>query len=428
MNIELTNLGSCKRNLTVEIPADVAQQEFDKISQKYVKLAMVPGFRPGKAPLSIIKRRFYREIKAEVIQESVDKYFKEAVDNKNLKPVSEPQFDKIEFEPGSPLTFQVTFEILPEINISDYKGLEISLKKKPEVTDERIEEVIARRREQAATYVPIKDRAVRRGDLVTMNVFAKVEGQEENELVEKDISYEIGDEGFHPVFAEKLEGLNAGDETSFTIDYEPSHPDSRLAGKKVAYRVQIVEAKEKILPDVNDDFARDLGEFENLQQLKESIRKSLQEMIDKTYREEATEQLLKRLREKYTFDVPEALVNQQLKGIVKNVAYRLHAQGIDTKSANIDWEKVVQENQQKAITDVQNLLIVDDIAKKEHIDASDEEVDRELEGIAKASGVSVEALRAGYQKEGGLKGLKEDLRFKKALDFIYQHAKIITGE
>lgn len=427
MDVAVTDITNCKKSLSIVIPADVAELEFQRRTQALAKVVRLPGFRPGKAPANLIKQRFYKELKGEVVHELVEARLPELIEGKGLNPISQPVVDKLDFELGSPLTLQVSFEVWPEINLSEYMGVTIHVKKSPEITEEEVSKVLEHYREEAATFVPVDDRAIQEADLISAHIVSTHTVSNKTILLhEEDATFTIGDSRVHRSFSENLTGLKPGDEKEFSIEYNNLYADKRLAGKTVLHKIRVLDVKAKQLPEINDDLAKDAGQYETLEQLKESIRTQLREKAQRSIEEEAKERMLDQLIEKAPFDVPDVLVQDRLQAMMYDLARVLSRQGIDVKHTEINWKKVAEEQKPRAVKEVQRSLVLDQIAKKEHIEILPAEVDMELSRIAKASSTSVEVVRATYQQKNRLEDVKSELRLKKALDFVYQHAKLIN--
>ncbi|MBI1745568.1 MAG: trigger factor [Acidobacteria bacterium] len=429
MDVAINDISECKKCLSIVIPADVAEGEYNRRTQERAKTIRLPGFRPGKAPATIIKQRFHKEIKNEVVHELVGTRLSEVIEGKGLRPISQPVVDKLEFEIGSPLTLQISFEVWPEINLPDYTGLTIKVKKTPEITEEEMSKVLEHYREEAVTFVLADDRPVKEGDLLNVHLTAMYEHRGKMIIVkDEDGTFTVGDSRISPAFSEQLIGVKAGDEKEFSITYNELHADKRLAGKTIIHKVKIHDVKIKQLPEINDDLAKDVGQHETLEQLKESIRRDLRERGQHAVEDECREQLVEQLLENNPFDVPDVAVNQRLQAILHDLARLLGQQAVDIKQTAIDWKKVAEDQRPRAVKDVQRSLMLEQIAKKEGLDVLPAEVDMELSRIAKVSGTSLEVVRATYQKQDRLEPLEQELRLKKALDFMYRHAKLINDQ
>lgn len=424
MSVEVNHITACKKSLNIEVPVEVVDAAFAEVTQKYAKGIRLPGFRPGKVPPNIIKQRFAKEIKAEIVHDFVEKYTKEAIQSTGLNPISQPVVDPPELESGKPFKFSATFEIWPEITVNDYLEMPISVKKEFEITDEEIQGVLRHYQAAAATVVPVEDRVVKDGDLVTLDLRGVYMENSKERTFEETGTIEVGGERVHPGLSENVRGLKVGEEKELTIDYPADYRDRRVAGKSIRHTLKVVEVKETVLPEINDEFAKDVSSFENLEQFRADIKKELQEQARKDAEEEAKGELLKRLAEQNPIEVPEVLISAQLKAILGEARQVVKQQMARAEQEKFDWNKFAEAQRPRAVQEVQHILILDYICKREGLEVLPAEVDMELGRTAKALGMSMEALRARYEKEGRLEELMDKLKYKKALDFIYQHAKI----
>lgn len=424
MEIEVTDAGACKKNLVIELPAEEAAREFERISQRLAKVAKVPGFRPGRAPVNIVKRRFYQEIKSELIHDLLHKSYKQAIEQRQLEPISEPTLEKVEFDLGAPLRLELSFETLPEIEIEDYRGLEVKIEEQA-VGEAEVDAELERLREQLAIFVPVEGRPVREGDLVSLDVEGSYAEGKAQVIAEKGRAYRVSRGELHEVFLENLVGAERDEQREFTVSYPADYPDARLAGKSVAYKVKVVEIKEKQLPELNDELAKDAGDYASLDELRGAIRRQLEERSRRQSEKEAREKLLGILLERHRFEVPETLVGEQLRGMMRQLAATMARHGIDPKQIN--WNKVASEYMPLAEREVRSALLLKHIAKREGIEVSDQELEREFQRMAAESQLSVEEIEASYSRNDRMERLRERLRDKKALDFIFENAKIIKG-
>ncbi len=422
MTVEIVEVNSCKRNLAVEIPSDELNQEMDKIAQEYARNAKVPGFRPGKAPLSIIRQRYGSDLVKDATQKIIERCWKEALEEHKLQPLAQPIVENLNNKPGSPLKFTLSFEIRPELEVKDYKGLSVDLAP-PEAPEEELTKTIESMREQHAQFAPI-DGEAQDGHYVSLTVDSQVEGGKS--MHEEDVTLVIGHPQTNTDFSENLRGARSGETRSFEISYPDDYRRKVFAGKKIRYTALIKDIKEKQLAEVNDDFAKDLG-YENLETLKNKVRDDLVTQAKQNAEKKARETLLDSIVQRHTLDVPECMVQDELESHVQRVANSLAYQGIDINQTSIDWKKVFDEERPRAEQSVRRSLILDAIARQEGIEVSDQEIDAELQKIVEGTKKSAAALRAQLEKEERIHSYREHLREDKALDFIYRNANISGG-
>jgi len=428
---------TCKREIELEIPAENVQKATEKVARDIARIARIPGFRPGKAPVTLVRRRFADDIQGEVVQSLVPEYLEKALDEKKLVPVTRPEVDKVEFKEGEPLRFRAVFEVLPEFQLGDYKNLAIQVDE-VEVGDAQVDKAIEEMRERAATFVPVEGRPAQDGDHVLIKlsgVPARLpDGQAAGgDPVQADnILVNIGAEETLGAFTENLRGANTGDTRQFEAKYPDDYPDQKLAGKTYNYSVEVQGIKEKKLPELNDEFAKDAtgdpgaeaNRIATLDELRKKIREGLDHEKEHRQRDEAREKILAELVKQHDFPVPEALIEGQMDTRLERMARSLAAQGVDPRAVNVDWVSLRRRQRDSAVNDVKAELLLDRIATAENIDANDEDVEKEIATLAEQSGESATALRARLTKQGALDRMKSKLRSEKTIDWLYRTARI----
>ncbi len=415
---------TCRRELDLEIPADEVSKALERVAKEFARIARVPGFRPGKAPISLIRRRFADDIKGEVLQTLVPERVEKAVAEQKLTPVSQPQVDKLDFIEGQPLKFRAVFEVLPEFDLGDYKGLEIEMPAMG-ITEEDVTKTLENMRERAAAFAPVEGRAIENGDFAQVKLLGTPDGGGDP-LRADSVLCHIGAEETMEPFNENLRGANVGDHKNFDVQYPSDYPDAKLAGKKYHYAVEVLGIKTKKLPELNDDFAKDVSDSATLEDLKTKVREGLEHQLDHKHKELLHEKVLAALVKLHDIPVPQALVEHQMDVRLERVVRSLAAQGVDPQAVNVDWVTLRRRQEDRAKDDVKAELIVDRIASAENIDVTAEDTDRELEHLAGHGNESAEALRARLTKQGTLDRIKAKLRSDKTLDWLAQHAKIKT--
>jgi len=415
---------SCRRELELEIPAEEVSKASEKVAKEFAKMARVPGFRPGKAPISLIKRRFAEDIKNEVLQNLVPETVEKAVAEQKLTPVSQPQVDKLEFKEGEPVKFRASFDVLPEFTLADYKKLEIEM---PEMnlTDEDVNKALAEMQQRAAAFTPVEGRSVENDDFVQVKLHGAPEGGGDPLDAESVLCHVGAEETMEP-FNENLRGANVGDHKDFDVNYPTDYPDAKLAGKLFHYSVDVLGVKTKKLPELNDEFAKDVSDATSLDELKTKIKESLEHERDHRQKDLQREKVIGELVKLHNFPVPESLVEHQMDVRLERVVRSLAQQGVDPRAVNVDWVTLRKRQEERAKDDVKAELVIDRIATEEKIDVTDEEVDHELEHMAGHSGESAEVLRARLTKQGALDRMKAKLRSDKTIDWLAQNASVKT--
>jgi trigger factor len=421
---DASGAATCRRELDLEIPADEVTKKLESVAKEFARVARVPGFRPGKAPVSLIRRRFADDIKGEVVQSLVPERVEKAVSEQKLTPVSQPQVEKLDFTEGQPLKFRAVFEVLPEFDLANYKDLDLEMPAM-DVTDDDISKEIETLCERAAAFAPVEGRPAENGDYVQLKIMGSPEGG--GEPIQADsVLCHIGAEETMEPFNENLRGANTGDHKNFDVAYPADYPDAKLAGKIYHYAVEVLGIKNKKLPELNDEFAKDVSDAATLDELKTKIREGLEHQRDHKHKELLREKVLAAVVKLHDFPVPESLVQHQMDVRLERVVRSLAAQGVDPRAVNVDWVTLRSRQQERASDDVKAELIVDRIATAENIDVTDEEVNHELEHAASHSGESAAAIHARLTKQGTLDRMKAKLRSDKTLDWLAQNSRIRT--
>ncbi len=414
---------STKREIEVEIPADAVARETDTLIQKYQKLARLPGFRRGHVPATVIRQRFSEDIKSDVVEALVPRYFRQEADKLGLTPVSQPRVTDLHVHDGEPLRFKASFEVMPAINVDGYKELRAE---KPQiaVTDQEVEESLNSLREQHATFSSIEGRSLADGDFAQVSLNGEPKDGEGKPVHMDDILVEIAGKNTMPEFTENLRGAAAGDERTFEVTYPQDTSDQRLAGKTFTYTVKVLGLKQKALPELNDQFAKELGEeFTTLDQVRQRIREGMEAERKHSAEHAAKDKLVEELVKRNDFEVPEALVERQIDVRLERGLRALAAQGMrpeDLKKMDLNRLRAGQRDQ--ALQEVKASLLLEKVAEEEHIEVSDEEIGREIEALAQQSKQTPEAIRARLTRDGALDRIRLRIRSEKTLDFLYHQS------
>jgi trigger factor len=434
MKTELIDVSPTRKEIKIEIEPAQVRSAYDRISKEYGKAAKVPGFRPGHAPTSVIRTRYKSEIRSEVLRELLPEAVNDAIIENSLNVLGEPnvQLDNteaLEHFGEQPLTVKVEVEILPDVTLNTYKGLEATRRKRP-ISDADVDQMIDNLRDASASLQPVEDRASELGDTVTVNARGNyVEQPEEEEIKVNDIEIILGGPGVQQEFTDNLIGVRADDTRSFVVDYPADFSSQPLAGKKVEYTTEVSAVRRKELPELDDEWVKSLGgEFESVDVFKDKVREDLEARAgfesDRNLRDEVMRQLL----DAHRFEVPQSLVDQQTQNRLEGVARQMIGRGVDPRSPEIDWERARAELQTQAEEDVRATMLLERIAETENVSVSDEEVEAEIQALATASRQSVEQVRAALTKDGGERSIAHRLRNRKALDLLIENATITEGE
>jgi trigger factor len=424
VSLEIVDISGCKKNLVAEVPVQQVEEELGQLARKYAQRAKVPGFRPGKVPLSVVKQRYSAELRSDVTQEIISRTWKQAVAERGLEPLSEPVVEKVEADPGLPLKFVVSFEVAPKIEVTDYKGVAATLAPAA-VKDEDVTVALEHFREEHAQFIPVENDEVKDGHFVTATLDGEFEGGGKP-IHEEDVTLSVGAPQTNREFSENLQGARIDEERSFDVAYPEDYHQKRLAGKRVHYRIKVKDIKKKQLPELNDDFARDIGAA-GLEELRGKIRDEMVTKAKQAAEEKAREMILDQIVQRLSFDVPESLVREELEDNARRIAANLARQGIDVSKTSIDWKKTFDEERPSAEKAVRRRLVLEAIARQEQLAVTDQEVDAEFEKLSGRGGKSAAAIKAQFEKDQRLQTFRLYLLQNKALDFIYRSATISEG-
>jgi trigger factor len=411
-----------RREIQVEIPVEEVNRETDSLIQKYQKLARIPGFRRGHVPASVIRQRFSEDLKSDVVEALVPRYFRKETDKQGLIPVSQPQVTDLHLKDNEPLRFKATFEVMPEIRVEGYKELRVE---KPEivVTDEEVEQSLTAVREQHATYTSVEGRALADGDYAQVALDGQPKDGDGKPVHMDEIMVEIAGKDTMPEFTENLRGASPGEERTFDVVYAKDAAEQRLAGKTFTYTLKVQSIKQKSLPELDDQFATQLGEFKNLEEVRQRIREGMEAERKHVAEHEAKDKLVAELVKRSEFEVPEALVERQIDVRLERGLRALAAQGMkaeDIKKMDLNRLRVGQREQ--ALQEVKASLLLDKIAEEEKIEVSDEEINGEIDALARQSKQAPEAIRARLTRDGALDRIRNRIRSEKTLDFLYRQS------
>ena len=413
---------STKREIQVEIPAEEVARETESLIQKYQKVARLPGFRRGHVPASIIRQRFAGDIKNDVVDALVPRYFRKQADKLGLIPVSQPRVTDLHLREGEPLRFKASFEVMPEIRAEGYKQLRAD-KPTISVTDEEVEQSLNDLREQHAMFTSVEGRPLTDGDFAQVSLNGKPKDGEGNPVHMDDILVEIAGKNTMPEFTENLRRAAAGDERSFDVTYPEDSSDKRLAGKTFTYTVKVQSIKQKSLPELNDQFAKELGEFTGLDEVRKRIREGMEAERKHAAERGAKDKLVVELVKRNEFEVPEALVERQIDIRLERGLRALAAQGMKPEDIKkMDFNRLRAGQREQALQEVKASLLLDKIAEEENIEVSDAEIDQEVEALAKQSKQTPEAIRARLTRDGALDRIRNRIRNEKTLDFLYHQS------
>jgi len=419
---------SCKRSLELSIPAEEVEAETNRVVADVQKRAKMPGFRPGKVPESLIRRHYEGDIRQRILESLIPKHLQKKFEEENLNVVGTPDISDVHLHAGEPLRFKAEFEVVPEFELGDYQDIEVPYND-PQVTAEDVDKRVEELREQKAEYVNVDPRPIENGDYAVLSL-ESVAGVEGEPVRNEEMTVEVGGKDTLDAFNENLVGLSPGDEKEFDVQYPEEYGQPRLAGKTVRFRAQVKGLRRKELPEINDEFAQDLGDYRNMEELRDAVRKSIQAARTHEAQRDAKDRLVEKLVDAHNFPVPETLVERQIRNRVENRLADLAAQGIDPRNLKLDWQKVKETQRDKALREVKASMLLSRIADREHIDPTRDEVDREVERIAKQQREPFAAVRLRFEKDGTLGRIAHHIQTEKTLSFLFEHARKVaeTGQ
>jgi len=413
-------LEGCKHQLEITVPVDEITRETDRVVANIQQKVRLPGFRPGKAPANLIRTKFAHQVREDVLENLLPKYFNKKVQEEDLHVVGQPNVKDVQFKEGEPLTFKAEFEVAPIIELGEYRGVTTHYAE-PQVADEDIDKRLSEIQEQKAEFVNAEPRPAADGDyaVVSLDSLAGVsEAIHQDEMV-----LHVGDPDTLPAFTEALRGMSPEDEKEFDVTYPADYGQEKLAGNTVRFRMKLKTIRTKELPELNDEFAQDLGDYPSLNDLRDAIRKAIFQEREFAAQQKAKDELLDRLIESHDFPVPEAYVERQIEAQLSQQFKDLADRGVDVAKLKIDWSKLKDSQRAKALHDVKGSLLIDKIAETEAIHATNDEVDHEVQRIAKHEREPVAATRKKLEKEGIIGRIAYRIRGEKTLNFLFEHAR-----
>ncbi|HEV7844600.1 MAG TPA: trigger factor [Pyrinomonadaceae bacterium] len=434
MKTEVIDHSPTRKEIKIEIAADAVRSAHDRVTARYAQFATVPGFRPGHAPTSVVRTRFKDKIRGEVLQELVPQAVQDAIAELSLNVIGEPDLhldnseglDKIGTEP---ISLHVHVEVLPEVELGEFKGLEAARRVRP-VGDEDVDRVIEGLRDTSASLQPVEDRGAEVGDTVTVNFKGKfIETPDEEDINVEEVEVEIGGPGVQQEFTDNLTGVRADEERVFTVNYPEDFTSKGLAGKKVEYTATVTAVRRKELPELDDEWAKSLGdEFESLAVLREKVREDLVKRAAVESDNRVRSEVMRKLVEAHPFEVPQTLSEHQANNRLEAAVRDMIGRGIDPRGQEINWEGVREQLKAQAEFDVRGSMLLERIAEQEKLEVTDEEIEAEINSMAEASRQSPEQVRAALTKQGGATSIADRLRNRKALDLIVENARVTDEE
>jgi trigger factor len=410
----------CKHELEITVPLEDVDRETERVVANLQKKVRIPGFRPGKAPAGIIRARFAGELRQDVLENLVPKALNKRLEEEHLAFVGTPNILEVHFEKGEPLRFKAQFEVPPEFELGEYRGITVNYRE-PEVTDQDVEDRLNHIRDSRAEYINIDPRPVEEGDHAVISL-ESIGGATEP-VHQDEMTVNVGGPDTLPAFTEALRGMNPGEEKEVQVTYPEDYGQEKLAGRTVTFRLQLKVIRRKELPEINDDFAKDLGDYQNMDEVRGAIRKSIYSEREHEAQQDAKNQIVEKLAAAHEFPVPETYVDRQVEVQLEQQLREVAGAGVDPSKLNIDWAKVKEARREKATLEVRGSLLLGKIADREAIQATQDEVDREVQRIARQRREPVAATRKRLEEKGIIGRIVSGIRTDKTLNFLFEHAR-----
>jgi trigger factor len=439
MKTEFTEVSDTRKHIAFEVPPDVVEAEMARIAQGYGRSAKVPGFRPGKVPANVIRQRFRDQILYDVAHDLIPRLVGTALKERGLEPVATPDIRDVQIEEGQPLTFLADFETLPPIEPGEYTGL--SLRRPPAVLEVgAIDKALEHLQQRAARWHPVEDRAAESGDTLLLDLTrakrtrlieipgepAPSPGEDDKPEALQNVSIELGAPANPPGFDGHLIGTRPGDQRAFPVSYPADYGIEELAGTTVDYQVSVKGIRRKEILTLDDEFAKEVSEFDTLDALRDRVRQDLQHEADHESDHQVRHDLLRELSSRVRH-VPESLVDAEIDRRLEEFVRRLMEQGIDPMKAEVDWQEFRTRQREPATETVRSTLVIDEIARREAIEATDTDVAQEIEKFAERAGRTAQAVRARLEKEGALDRIRAGVRREKTVAWLVEHANVAAS-
>jgi trigger factor len=421
MKTEFVDVNETRKNVRVEIPSSVVDAEIDRIAADYSRKVRVPGFRPGKAPARVIKQRYKDQILHDVAHDLIPRAVDDALRERGVEAVDTPDVRDVTIEQGQPLTFTASFDTVPTFDPGEFSTIAFRRASKT-ITDEAVQSALQRLRDRAARHEPVEGRGVDHGDTVVLDLERRDAGGTPD--THHDVSIELGAKANPPGFDEQLLGLEAAATREFTIHYPADYAIGELANTDVSYKVTVKSLKRRVLPELDDEFAKDLGEFDTLDALKARVREDLEHEAKHAAEREDRAELMKQLAARVPFEVPASMVDREVDRRVEDFARRLIDQNMDPRQTGIDWNAFRESQRGVAREAVAAALVLDEVSRREQLEVTDDEIEREVGKHAERTGRTPAAVRAALEKEGGLFRVYAGLRREKSIDFVMARVTI----
>jgi trigger factor len=421
MKSDLVDVSQTQKQLTIEIPSDIVDAQIERVTRGYAKSAKLPGFRPGRVPATVVKRRFKEQILQDAARDLVNKAVEEALTERGVDPIDSPNITDFAIDEGQPLKFTAEFETVPSFDPGDLTSIVV---RQPAATLETnaVDKALQQLRERAARSEPVEGRPIADGDETVLDIVrTNPDGTPDKH---EHVHVTVGADGNPPGFDANLVGVSAGESKTFSIQFPEDYTVEDMRNTDVTYEVNVREIRKRVLPALDDEVAKDLGEFDTLEALRARVESDLRHEAEHNAKRAARNDLLRQLSERVTFDLPASLVEREMDRRLEEFAQRLMQQGVDPRKANVDWNEFREAQREPARNAVSSAIVLDEIARRENLAVGPEALDKEIEQLAGRVGRTPAAVRAQLEKDGGLARIYMGLRREMAVDFAMSRAKI----
>ncbi len=413
----------CKHSLDIVVPVEETNRETERVVAELQKRAKLPGFRPGKVPAALVRRQFASDVRQKVLENLLPRFLNQRVEEENLKLADTPSVTKVKFEEGEPIEFTAEFEVTPEFDLGEYTGVEIPYDD-PEVTETDIDQKLEELRREHAEYVNVDPRPLEDGDVAVLSM-KSVSGVDEP-VQQDELMLQVAGEDTIAGFTENLRGMSPGETKEFDVTYPEDFGKASLAGRTVRFEATVKGIRRKEVPELNDEFAKDVGDFQSLEELHEQVRRDIHAGRQMQAQEQAKNAIVEKLVDAHDFPLPEVFVERQIKIRVEQMLREMAAAGHDLNKLKPDWEQVKAAHREKAIREVKASLILSKISERESIEPTMDDVDREMDRLARRFREPVAALKMRFQKDGTLGRIASQIQTHKTLSFLFERARKVA--
>ncbi|MEM9446395.1 MAG: trigger factor [Verrucomicrobiota bacterium] len=430
MNIALEDVSACQKRLKIEVPAKTVDEEISRVTGEFQKAANIKGFRQGKAPVNIIKKRYTKDIEDEVKRTLVPKAFREAIQTKKLKIVSEPRIEDLHFQSGVTMSFSTIVDLVPEFSLPDYQNLKVK-KGETEVTEEEVQQVVSNILDQHAEFSTVEGRALTDEDFAIIDYVGKVGNQSIKEIVDKPGTLAenqgfwllVRDENFLPNFGKQLVGMNAGETRTISVKFPEDYPTEAVKGKEANYEVKLNQIKQKKLPELNDELAQKVAQCP-APELLERIKENLTNQKEQSNASNQHKEIVEQLKVQAIFELPESMVKKETERLVHDIVQENQARGISDDMLEEKKRDIFGAAEMNAKDRVKVGFILNKIAEEEKITVETNDIMLELSRMSQMYGVDPKDLVQRMEKNGGFSALEDQIRNRKTMDFLLQKAKV----